>query len=197
MSKNLYPAKISTSLSDFDLDNLILECYAVRRPLYVPSMLEKYGEVLSHSAVMCITARGAFIVEFMSDNIVYIKKVGFYVSSEDFDFEDFHFVHDSHETQVPVRPVTIKRFAVSMANFMAGKKFDTFTHNCHYARYYTMKKYGMQSMNPKKVKRNILFQGIVDYFTRSKKDRKKTDNSETIEEKSSDGINCELTQMSD
>ena len=60
-----------------------------------------------------------------------------------------------------------------------------------------MKKYGMQSMNPKKVKRNILFQGIVDYFTRSKKDRKKTDNSETIEEKSSDGINCELTQMSD
>lgn len=192
MSNNNYPAKISTSLSDFDLDNLILECYPVRRPLFVPSMLEKYGEVLSHSAAICVTARGTFLVEFMSDNIVYVKKVDYYVSSEDFDFEGFHFIHDSHESQVPERAVTLKRFAVSMANYMAGKKFDTFTHNCHYARYYTMKKYGMQSMNPKKIKRNILFQGIIDYFTKSKKDKSKSN-----DDNNSDELNCELSQISE
>lgn len=79
---------------------------------------------------------------------------------------------------------------ILLANCMAGKKFDTFTHNCHYARYYTMKKYGMQSMNPKKAKRNILFQGIIDYFTRSKKEKQNTN------ENNSDKTNCELTQIS-
>lgn len=191
MPKKLYPARISTFLSDSDLQNIILECHPVRRPLYVPSMLEKYGEVLSHSAVICITARGTFLVEFMSDNSVYIKKVDYYVSSEDFDLEGFHFIHDTHASQVPERIVTVKRFAISMANYMAGKKFDTFTHNCHYARYYTMKKYGMQSMNPKKAKRNILFQGIIDYFTRSKKEKQNTN------ENNSDKTNCELTQISE
>lgn len=191
MGKDSYPAKISTDLSEFDLENIIIECSAVRRPLYIPSMLEIYGEVLSHSAALCTTERGSFLIEFMSDNIVYIKKVDGYISQKNFDFDGHHFIHDSIEIQKPQVIVTIKRFAISMANFMAGKKFDTFVHNCHHARYYTMKKYGMSSKNPKKIKRNILFQGIADFFFRSKE---KNSISNDGENKEKNSIDLELTK---
>lgn len=166
MTNNAYPAKIGTSLSKNDLESLILECYPVRRPLDIPSMINIYGDVLSHSAILCVSARATFLIEFMSDNIVYIKKIDYYVAGEDFDFNGLRYVHDNYESQVPEKAVTLIKLAATMANYMAGKKFDTFSHNCHIARYKTMKKYGMKSINPNKVKKNILHQGIIDFFFR-------------------------------
>ncbi|OHT12215.1 hypothetical protein TRFO_18128 [Tritrichomonas foetus] len=175
MSK--YPARVdAVSISDRELDLLILECYPVRRPLLIPSTKNKIGEVLSHSGIMCVTAQGSYLIEFMCDNIVYVKAVKGYHPGEDFDFDDFHFIHDDHTGQNPSRPVTLRRIAVSMAYYMEGKKFDTFTHNCHLARYLAMKKYGMTSRNPKKAKRNIFFQGFFDFFSGNKK--KKEENKE-------------------
>ena len=182
MLRKTYPAQISTELSDYDLETLILDCSPVRRPLFIPSMLEIYGEVLSHSAALCVTSQGAFLVEFMWDNIVYIKKLDKYISGQDFDFEGFHFIYDCYIPQVPQMPVTVKMFAISMANSMAGRKFDVFCHNCHHARYNAMKRYGMQSKNPKKIKRNILFQGIVDFFFRKEKNDKKVEKDDKYDE---------------
>lgn len=185
MKGKSYPAQIKTTLTDKELDTYILDCSAVRRPLFIPSMLEIYGEVLSHSAALCVSEQGAFIVEFMSDNVVYVKKLENYISGKDFDFEGFHFIYDSYEKQVPQTPVTVRDFAICMANFMSGRKFDVFVHNCHHARYCTMKMYGMQSKNPRKVKKNILHQGILDFFFRPiKNDSKfKPDENSTKEMK--------------
>ncbi|KAK8837334.1 hypothetical protein M9Y10_036767 [Tritrichomonas musculus] len=164
MPKNRYPAQVKAFVNEQELEYLILECYAVRRPISIPSIKYTIGEVLSHSGVICVTAQESFLIEYLYDCSVNIKRVQCYEPGKDFDFEDFHFIHDNTEPQVPDRPVTIKRFAISMANFMKGKKFETFSHNCHMARYFTMKKYGMKSNNPRKAKRIIFFQGWFDFF---------------------------------
>lgn len=162
-----YPAKVETSLGNFELESLVLFCYAVRRPLAIPSVKFTIGEVVSHSGVICVTSRGNFLVEYTWKNSVLVKKVENYQPGKDFDFERFHFIHDSYYPQIPIRLVTVRKFAYSMANFMKGKPYDTFTHNCHQARYYTMKKYRMKSKNPKKARRNIFFQGWFDFFGHS------------------------------
>lgn len=107
----------------------------------------------------------------MYDNKVYVKKVENYNPSQDFDFEGNHFIHDTSEQQIPNKPVTVRRIAISMANFMNGKKYDSFTHNCHIARYFVMKKYGMKSDNPRKAKRNIFFQGFYYFFSNRDKNK--------------------------
>lgn len=38
MTDNRYPSKIETTLTDFELDSLVLECFPVRRPLAIPSI---------------------------------------------------------------------------------------------------------------------------------------------------------------
>ncbi|KAH0792724.1 hypothetical protein GPJ56_003347 [Histomonas meleagridis] len=159
-----WPPKLESRLTDFEMDYLVLECYAVRRPLFVPSTIDVIGQVLSHSALIAVTAQGSFIIEYMFDSMVHVRRCDTYEKSKDFEFEGIAYVHDDPNPQYPSRPVTIKRLAASMANFMAGKKFDTFSHNCHMARYLTMKKYGMESINPWKNDRNIFFQGVVDFF---------------------------------
>ncbi|OHT14980.1 hypothetical protein TRFO_14647 [Tritrichomonas foetus] len=164
-----YPAKIESFITVNELEALIVECYAVRRNLLIPSTTEIIGDVLSHSGVVAVTHKGDFLIEFMCDNIVYIKKVDTYKKGENFVFEDLQFIHDDCDPQIPSREVTVRRFATSMAYFMQGEKFDTFTHNCHMARYSTMRKYGMKSNNPRKSKVNIFFQGFIDYFSKSKK----------------------------
>ena len=174
MTDNRYPSKLSTNLTDYEMDSLVLECYPVRRPLSIPSIKNKIGDVLSHSSVLCVTAAGSYIIEYMYNNTVYIKKVDDYKPGQDFDFEGHHYVHDIYDQQVPERPVTVRRVAISMANFMKGKKYDTFTHNCHMARYFVMKKYGMKSDNPKKAKRNIFFQGFFDFFNKNNSTRNMT-----------------------
>ena len=168
MDLSKYPPRLDIQINDEEMDQFILECYAVRRPLYVPSIVDTIGEVLSHSAVIVVCPQGNYIVEYMNDSIVHIKKCDTYVKSENFQYEGLPFVHDDPKSQSPCRPVTIRRFSSSMANFMAGKQFDTFSHNCHIARYLTMKKYGMTSNNPRKAKRNIFFQGFMDFFHRKR-----------------------------
>ncbi|KAK8836738.1 hypothetical protein M9Y10_037255 [Tritrichomonas musculus] len=102
----------------------------------------------------------------MSDNIVYVKKVNNYVSGEDFVFNDLQYIHDCSESQIPEREVTHNTLANTMANCMAGKKYDTFTHNCHIARYKTLKKYGMKSINPNRIKKDVIHQRFIDFFLR-------------------------------
>lgn len=169
MPKNRYPARVKAFINESELEYVILKCYAVKRPIAIPSIKNKVGKVLSHSGVICVTAKGNFLIEYMYDSSVYIKRINNYSPGVDFDFENFHFIHDNTEPQIPDKIVTLKRFAISMANFMRGQKFETFTHNCHMARYFTMKKYGMKSDNPKKAKRNIFFQGWFDFFGKDKK----------------------------
>lgn len=162
----MYPAKISSSLSEKELECLILECYPVRRPLDIPSLSNIYGDVLSHSAILCVSSNGTFLVEFMSDNIVYVKRVNNYSAGEDFEFNGLQFIYDCSESQAPESEVTLYTLANTMANCMAGKKFDTLTHNCHIARYQTLKKYGMKSNNPNRVKKDVIHQGFIDLFLR-------------------------------
>ena len=53
-----------------------------------------------------------------------------------------------------------------MANCMAGKKFDILTHNCHIARYRTLKEFGIKSIYPNRVKKDVIHQGFIDLFLR-------------------------------
>lgn len=171
MGDKRYQVKLSSAISEFEMDAVVLKCFPVRRPLSIPSIKKKIGDVLSHSSVLCVTAGDSYIIEYMYNNTVYIKKVRNYIPGQDFDFEGHHYIHDIYEPQIPERMVTVRRIAISMANFMTGKKYDTFTHNCHMARYFVMKKYGMKSDNPRRAKRNIFFQGFVDFFSRNSSTR--------------------------
>lgn len=183
MPKNRYTARVKALINENELEYVIIQCYAVKRPIAIPSIKHTIGKVLSHSGVICITEKDAFLIEYMYDCCVYIKRVENYSPGVDFDFENFHYVHDDQKPQKPDRIVTLKRFAISMANFMKGKKFETFTHNCHMARYFTMKKYGMISDNPRKAKRNIFFQGWFDFFGKNKKKDKSSKKNKMKKEK--------------
>lgn len=194
MADNRYHSKLVFSLTDFEMDSIVLKCYPVRRSLAIPSIKKKIGEVLSHSSVMCVTASGSYIVEYMYNNTVYVKKVENYNPGEDFDYEDHHYIHDIYEPQIPDRAVTIRRIAISMANFMNGKKYDTFTHNCHMARYFVMKKYGMRSDNPRKAKRNIFFQGFFDFFSK-KNNKYNSKNEKLTRERSEPVFRAQLDQQ--
>lgn len=108
------------------------------------------------------------MVEYMNVNLVLINKVGCFKDKkgdlgDSFLYHGFVFYYVS-TLQRPVKPVTIRQFATKMVNYMKDREFDTFTHNCHHARYLTMKHYGMISDDPYNIKRNVLFQGVVDYF---------------------------------
>lgn len=168
MNKKNYPPQLDVQISEEEMDLFILECFAVRRPLYIPSIVDTVGEVLSHSAVVAVCSQGSYLIEYMNDSTVHVKRCPTYVRSGSFQFEGLTFVHDDPAPQQPNRPVTIRRFSVSMMNYMSGKTFDTFTHNCHIARFLTMKKYGMVSDNPRRAKRNIVFQGFMDFFHRKR-----------------------------
>lgn len=149
-----------------EIDTPIISCYPVRRPLAIPSANDKYGQVLSHSAIVAQTSNGYYIIEYMYDDLVYIHKIDDkdYVPGNNFVFQDFLWKFDNNNPQAPKRRVTIRRLAISMYNNMKSKPFDTFVHNCHLARYLTMKKYGMNSKNPSSLSRCIFFQGFFDFF---------------------------------
>lgn len=143
----------------------ILTCVPVRRPLDVPSALPKLGKVLSHSGCVCKTTKGYVLIEYMSANQVFVSKVyNFMNGMKEFDFKKYHFKLDIVEPQVPNTKVTVKEFTEKMIEFTKDKQFDTFSHNCHHARYDTMRFYGMQSDNPDAGKYNLFYQGFVDYF---------------------------------
>lgn len=147
----------------------IVQCVAVLRPLDVPSTNYKYGKVLSHSAVLCRTTKEFVMVEYMNISKVLVNLVGSF-KDKDGDLGETFFYHGFtfHYISPPLQPkkrVTINEFATKMVEFMKDRTFDTFTHNCHHARYLTMKHFGMKTEDPYNIKRNVLFQGVADYFT--------------------------------
>lgn len=88
---------------------------------------------------------------------------------KEFDFKKYHFKLDIVDPQTPNQPVTVKEFTEKMIEFTKDKAFDTFSHNCHHARYDTMRFYGMKSDNPDAGKYNLFYQGFVDYFRKDYK----------------------------
>ena len=143
----------------------VLTVVPVRRPLDVPSTVVKLGKVLSHSGCVCKCTKGYVMVEYMSTNQVFVSRVyNFENGMKEFDFKKYHFTLDNPTPQVPNQRITVKQFAEKMIEFTKDKEFNTFTHNCHHARYDTMRYYGMISDNPDAGKYNLFYQGFVDYF---------------------------------
>ena len=145
----------------------IINCVPVRRPLDVPSTIIKLGKVLSHSGCVCKTTRGYVLIEYMSSNQVFVSKVYNYQNGmHEFNFKKYHFILDDDKPQEPKEKCTVRQFAEKMIEYTKNKQFDTFSHNCHHARYDTMNFYGMKSDNPDAGKFNLFYQGFVDYFTK-------------------------------
>lgn len=162
---NINP-KFRVSVSKDILDEKIIACTAVRRPLAIPGASDVIGQALSHSSVIAITRKLPILIEYMNTNQVYITYCRAYKSGcKSFQHNGFTFIVEEKE-QIPSSTVTIWEFAEKMEDFMKNGKFDTFVHNCHIARYKTMKFYGMRSKNPDSCNHNFFFQGWVDYFKR-------------------------------
>lgn len=155
----------------------VLNCAAVLRPLEIPSTLWKYGRVLSHSAILCITKKEHVLIEYTSTNLVHVNLIGGFANKESeigpyFEYRGFIF-HYMSPIQQPKKDITVRDLSLKMASYMCKKPYDVFTNNCHQARYLTMKHYGMKSHDPYNIKYNILFQGVADYFTKYNDNRVK------------------------
>lgn len=149
------------------MDKRIIYVFAVRRPISTPSTSDKIGKVLSHSGCICQITSGQYIlIEYMWGGLVHISNCTSYKRSENFTYSGLPFIHDDPKEQSPNGDVTIREFSQRMADYMRGKDFATYTHNCHLARFWTMKKWGMKSLNPDNAKVNVYFQGLIDYFTK-------------------------------
>jgi hypothetical protein len=144
----------------------IVSVVAVRRPLDVPSIRAKIGLTLSHSGCVATTEEGAYVlIEYMWGGLVYVSLCNSYTpGKKGFKFRHFPFLHDDVKQQEPNRRVTVGEFAEAMIEVMQGKGFAVLYHNCHHARYLTMKRYGMKSKNPDAYKTNSFFQGWKDFF---------------------------------
>ena len=154
---------ISRNIFDEEVEYVI----PVRRPLDVPSTMLKLGKVLSHSGCIVTTKNHwTLLVEYMSANQIFVSQVYNYkIGMKEFDFKKYHFTVDQ-DPQKPDRPITVREFALKMIDFTKDAPFDTFTHNCHHARYDTMRFYGMKSDNPDSGKYNMFYQGFIDYFNK-------------------------------
>ena len=149
------------------MDQTIEEMWPVRRSLNIGPIIHKYGKIISHSAVVATTRKGPVLIEYMGDSHVYVFLCrDFRPGAPVFMQRGFYFQPDVLEGQEPNESVTIKEFAEKMCDFMKGKPFNTFNHNCHYARYYTMRFYGMKSDNPKTNENgdNIVEMAFSDVF---------------------------------
>lgn len=160
---------LRSSISNAVFSEEVISAFAVRRPLDCPSTDTKFGPVLSHSGVVVRTNSHNILIEYMFCNSVYVGAINkLKIEDNQFNYRHYHFYLDSKE-QKPEKRVTVREFADTMANFMRVNPFDTFTHNCHEARYRTMKAFGMSSKNYKSGATNVLFQGVIDYFRPEKK----------------------------
>lgn len=140
-------------------------CTAVRRPLNCPGTNRKCGVVLSHSSVMIKTDKNVYVlVEYMCENRVLVQKMPqIHIKDGKFNYRSYSFTIDSAE-QEPKQSITVRDFAFQMIDYMKDRPFETFTHNCHQARFKTMRKFGMKSPQPARGNANTLFQGVIDYF---------------------------------
>jgi hypothetical protein len=148
------------------MDQVISEVAAVRRTLDTPATFDKLGLVLSHPGCVLITEAKAYVlIEYMWGGLTYISLCSTYLrGSPTFTYQKMIFVHDDVNPYVPTTRVTVREFAMTMASLMRGKPYAICTHNCHHARYWTMKKLGMIIKNPESEPLNMFFQGWVDYF---------------------------------
>lgn len=147
------------------MDQRVLSAFAVKRPLDCPGTNDKMGTVLSHSAVVLFTEKHCYVlVEYMSECKVIVSKMPqLHIKDNRFGYRNFSFILDS-PIQQPKMSITVRDFAMQMVEYTKNKPFDTFTHNCHIARFRTMRKYGMKSPQPTNGSTNTLFQGVIDYF---------------------------------
>lgn len=157
-------------LEEEELNRQIIECYPVRRPLNIPSIIKNYGKVLSHSAILACSQEddGTYLIDYMDDDYVHVRKVKNCKKGEEFVFENLKYIYDDRKPQRPNKNVSLKRLATLMMKYMKNEKFSTWSHNCHEARYMVMKRYGMESEDPYQNDINIFFQGFVDYFANLK-----------------------------
>ena len=154
---------ITYEVSDEDLELFVIATYGVIRPLCIPSSDTKYGEVLSHSAILASTVDGDFIIEYMHDNKVYVRRCFSHdASMPEFHSNGFNFKHDFATPQKPNSLVTVGEMAETMRNHMKNGVFNTFYHNCHIAKRLTLESYGVST---KSLHRNPFFQGFVDFFS--------------------------------
>lgn len=157
---------LTIDVDDNTLNSNIISLIGVIRPLNCPSTNTKYGKVLSHSGIIAQTSDKYVLIEYMNDNKIKITEVDHYEpDKEEFIFQNFHFRQDPNERKPLEKKVKIFEFAETMANFMKDEEFDTFYHNCHKACRLTLKYYGISPPKAIICEHNILFQGIIDYYT--------------------------------
>lgn len=157
---------LNINVDDKTLNSEIISLIGVIRPLDCPSTNTKYGKVLSHSAILAQTCDEYVLIEYLSDNKIKISKVDQYEpDKEDFVFQNYHFKQDPNERKKLDKTVKILDFAIIMANFMKDEEFDIFSHNCHKACRLTLKHYGIEPPKSITNDHNIIFQGIIDYYT--------------------------------
>lgn len=157
--------QIRTSVMPDAMDSLVKSILPVRRPLDIPSTGAKLGKVLSHSGCLAYTEKGYFLIEFMSQTQIFVTRcMSYKPGMTSFRSKKYVFSLDVMEPQEPTTPVTVREFAIKMKDFVAWKPFNTWTNNCHHARYDTMKFYGMNSENPDAGQVNLFYQGFVDFF---------------------------------
>lgn len=130
----------------------IVHAYSVRRGLDYPFIRNKYGDVISHSAIVVTTKNFPVLIEYMDDSHVYVTECkNFSDSKESFQQRMFLFHIDSLNSKIPINPnfpkqeITVMEVATRMCDIMGGHQFRLISHNCHMARILTLKYYGINS----------------------------------------------------
>ncbi|OHT03148.1 hypothetical protein TRFO_06812 [Tritrichomonas foetus] len=139
--------------------------WPVRRALDIGAfdITHTYGKVLSHSAVAVSTKRGSVLIEYMGDSHVYVYHARDFANGKPiFMQRGFYFMLDIENGQVPNAEITVRDFANTMADYMKEKSFNTLNHNCHLARYLSMKFYGMESDDPTQQSDKVLSTAFSD-----------------------------------
>lgn len=145
------------------MSSQIIGAVTVRRPLDNPIMNKRYGKALSHTGVAVRTFFGFVLIEYTYDSCVHVNMIPRFESGKRvFHIQYYEFVCDSEQLQVPDRVVNVRCFAVTMYELMSGRKYSLFHHNCHVARYETMKYFGMMSDDPRSEHKSLIVQGMID-----------------------------------
>lgn len=159
---NPYPG-LKVNIPPEVMSSEIIGAVTVRRGLDNPIMNSKYGKALSHTGVAVRTFFGFVLIEYTYDSAVHLNMIPrFEPGKRVFHIQYYEFVCDSAEMQVPNRIVNVKTFAFTMRELMSGRKYSLFHHNCHIARYETMKYYGMISDDPRSEHKSLIVQGMID-----------------------------------
>ncbi|OHS95998.1 hypothetical protein TRFO_37838 [Tritrichomonas foetus] len=166
VAANFVVPQLKCNVSSEEFSSKIISSVAVRRPLAIPAASKVYGNVLCHSGCVVKTTTGYYVVKYMFDNFVHVNRCNKYIPGKNFTFQGFLWIHDDPNSSYTKKKVTLRQFANGMVQLMKGHNFNTFTHNCLQARYLTMKKFGMTSVDPLNDKRCIFLQGWFDFYSK-------------------------------